>query len=120
MTILKKIKSDLSDDETLKYLKQKDFNVNGIDQVGHSPFTMAAYHQKLKTLKYLKAQGANIHHKQKRSEDTALSSAIYAAVHGDYDFTVVEYLLSIGLSLVDSRKERPEEVALYDEWKKNQ
>jgi ankyrin repeat protein len=41
----------LSDDETLKYLKQKDFNVNGVDQVGHSPFTMAAYHQKLKTLK---------------------------------------------------------------------
>lgn len=120
VTILKKIKSDLSDSETLKYLKQKDFNVNGTDQVGHSPFTMAAYHQKLKTLKYLKAQGANIHHKQKKSGDTGLSSAIYAAVHGDYDFTVVEYLLSIGLSLTDARKERPEEVALYDQWKKNQ
>ena len=120
VTVLKKIKSDLSDGETLKYLKQKDFNVNGVDQAGHSPFTMAAYHQKLKTLKYLKGQGANTHHKQKKSGDTALSSAIYSAVHGDYDFTVTEYLLSIGLSLTDARKERPEEVALYDEWKKNQ
>ena len=120
VSVLKTIKSGMSDDAILEYLKQKDFNVNGVDRVGHSPFTMAAYHQKLKTLKYLKERGANIHHKQKKSGDTALSSAIYAAVNGAYDFEVVEYLLSIGLSLCDASKVRPEEVAIYEDWKRNQ
>jgi len=116
-TVLNKIKSELSDDETEKYLMSRKFKVNAVDKVGHSPFTMAAYHQKLKTLKYLKSIGANINHIQKNTKDNALSSAIYAAVNCGYPFTVAEYLLSIGVSLTKARKERPVEVGLYDTWK---
>ena len=117
--VLKKIKSDTSDTETVQYLKKHDFDPNGLDAVGHSPFTMAAFVGKLKTLKYLKNQGANINHIQKKTKDTALSSAIYSAVHDTYDFKVVKYLLSIGLLLEGARSARPEETEMYDEWKKH-
>ena len=119
ITALKKIQSEMSDTETVEYLKQHDFAVNGIDKVGHSPLTMAAFQNKLKTVKYLIKKGAKINYMQKKSKDTALSSAIYGNVHTDSkEYKVIDYLLSQGASMELARAASPEEVEAYEKKRK--
>ena len=58
---------------------------------------------KVKTVKYLLQNGANINHFQKKSKDNALSSAIY---FGEYE--IAKFLMDKGLTLTEEMKERDE------------
>ena len=120
ITALKKIQSETKDEETLAYLEKHSFPVNGTDKAGHSPLTMAAYQNKLKTVKYLLEKGAKINYIQKNeNEDTALSSAIYSNVHtASKDYKVIDYLLSQGASMELARAASPEEVKAYEKKRK--
>jgi hypothetical protein len=115
-----KIQSEMSDTQTLAYLEKHKFSVNGTDKAGHSPLTMAAYQNKLKTVKYLIKNGAKINYIQKNEDkDTALSSAIYSNVHtASKDYKVIDYLLSQGASMELARAARPEEVEAYEKKRK--
>ena len=115
-----KIQSEMSDTQTLAYLEKHKFSVNGTDKAGHSPLTMAAYQNKLKTVKYLIKNGAKINYIQKNEdEDTALSSAIYRNVHtASKDYKVIDYLLSQGASMELARAASPEEVEAYEKKRK--
>ena len=113
------IQSGITDAQTLAYLEKHSFPVNGTDKAGHSPLTMAAYQNKLKTVKYLIKKGAKINYIQKKSKDTALSSAIYSNVHtASKDYKVIDYLLSQGASMELARAASPEEVKAYEKKRK--
>ena len=120
ITALKKIQSETKDEETLAYLEKHSFPVNGTDKAGHSPLTMAAYQNKLKTVKYLLEKGAKINYIQKNEDkDTALSSAIYSNVHtASKDYKVIDYMLSQGASMELARAASPEEVKAYEKKRK--
>ena len=81
---------------------------------------MAAYQNKLKTVKYLIKNGAKINYIQKNEdEDTALSSAIYSNVHtASKNYKVIDYLLKKGASMELARAASPEEVETYQKKRK--
>ena len=120
ITALKKIQSETKDEETLAYLEKHSFPVNGTDKAGHSPLTMAAYQNKLKTVKYLLEKGAKINYIQKNeNNDTALSCAIYSNVHtASKDYQVIDYLLKKGALMELARTASPEEVKAYEKKRK--
>lgn len=114
--VLNYIKGKSSDDATVAWLKKHDFNVNGVDKVGHSSLTMAAAWGKEETVKYLLSKGAKLTHVQKNSGDNALSSAIY---FGHYE--LASYLVGKGLAVTEEMREMdPEKTKVFELWFMNQ
>ncbi len=63
--LLKKIQSNLSDEETLKWCKrQPSLQFNYMDKVGHTPLTMAGAQGKQETVVWLISNGSRLCHKQ--------------------------------------------------------
>ncbi len=108
ITIIRKIQSDADDDDTVSYLETKEFDPNGVDRATHTPVTMAAAQGKVKTLIHLLARGGDVGFVQRNGHD-----AVSAALHNGH-YEVVNYLMDKGGNFRSSRRNCPDELAMYE------